>query len=153
MNIIRVRLVISALLFVSVLAASPISLSQTFTPTGTMTTPRWYHTATLLNDGQVLIVGGWNSSLVSVNSAELYNPATGTFTATGSMLYARVWHTATLLDDGTVLIVGGSNSTTGAVLQAEIYNPTFGAFLPTTGTLPSGRIHHTATACSRRQRA
>jgi Galactose oxidase, central domain len=145
MNIIRVRLVISALLFVSVLAASPISLSQTFTPTGTMTTPRWYHTATLLNDGQVLIVGGWNSSLVSVNSAELYNPATGTFTATGSMLYARVWHTATLLDDGTVLIVGGSNSTTGAVLQAEIYNPTFGAFLPTTGTLPSGRIHHTAT--------
>jgi len=55
----------------------------TFTATGSMTTSREYGTATLLPNGEVLVVGGDNSS-GDLSSAELYNPATGTFSPTGT---------------------------------------------------------------------
>jgi hypothetical protein len=54
--------------------------TRTFTPTGDMTVARIGHTATLLNNGRVLIVGG-----DGLPSAELYDPLTGTFTATSNM--------------------------------------------------------------------
>src|SRR5690348_1655011 len=72
-----------------------------FNRTGDMTTARAGHTATLLPDGRVLIVGG-----VVGTSAELYDPNTGTFRPTGDMTTPRFFPTATLLNDGRVLIVG-----------------------------------------------
>jgi len=62
-----------------------------FSPTGSMTTARDLHTATLLSDGRVLIAGGDDPSTV-LASAELYDPATGSFSPTGSMATARAWH-------------------------------------------------------------
>ena len=50
-----------------------------FVLTGSMNAPRQEHTATLLNNGMVLIAGGLYA-IAAVNSAELYDPATGTFT-------------------------------------------------------------------------
>ena len=64
----------------------------TFTPTGSMTTSRWGPTATLLNDGRVLVAGG-----LRLNSAELYDPSTGTFSPTGDMTSVRYGHAAILL--------------------------------------------------------
>jgi hypothetical protein len=77
-----------------------------FAPTGTMSVPRQYHTATLLTSGKVLIAGGLSDG-GDLASAELYDPEAGAFGATGSMSVAGAWHTATLLTSGKVLIAGG----------------------------------------------
>jgi hypothetical protein len=91
-----------------------------------MTVPRAGHTATLLSDGRVLIVGGDANPLVGSPSgitAELYDPKMGTFTATGSMNQPHTFQTATLLNTGRVLIAGGAD--------AELYDPGTGSFGPT----------------------
>jgi hypothetical protein len=86
------------------------------------------HTATLLNDGRVLIVGGRGDSVNA--SAEIYDPKTRKFTITGSLLTARYKHTAGLLPDGRVLIAGGSDERdwNGALNSTEIYDPRTGRF-------------------------
>jgi hypothetical protein len=120
----------------------------TFSPTGSMNAARTFQTATLLNNGMVLITGGCCSNPSSnypFITAELYNPVTGTFTATGSMNTARYWHTATLLNNGMVLIAGGWGGYPNGILgSAELYDPATGTFTPT-GSLNTARDLHTAT--------
>jgi hypothetical protein len=102
-----------------------------FRTTGPMHHARVAHTATLLNDGRVLIAGG-RGSQVNID-AEVYDPSTGKFTETGPMHTARYKHTAGLLSDGCVLIAGGSDERDwhGTLSSAEIYDPHTGKFSPT----------------------
>jgi hypothetical protein len=124
-----------------------------FTQTGSMAVARFWHTATLLQNGKVLILGGAPANSSNPTStAEVYDPATGSFTVTGSMTTAREEHTATLLADGKVLIVGGESPVTGssnlqATSSAEVYDPTSGLF-STTGSMTETRSSHTATLLS-----
>ena len=82
----------------------------TFTPTASLAVARRAFTATRLENGKVLITGGYSAADISLASTELYDPGTGKFSATGSMHLARGDHAATLLTDGRVLIAGGSNT-------------------------------------------
>jgi len=108
-------------------------------------------TATLLPNGNVLVIGGYtynfNSGVYTqtyLSSAELIDPETGAVTPTGSMNFPRAYHTATILPNGKVLIVGGS-ALGPLPTSAEIYDPVTGAFSPTSGRLNFSRFLHTAT--------
>ena len=120
-----------SLFLLSVGGNAPMALAQStspFTPTGSMTTPRAGHTATLLPNGKVLIAGGymWGFPPAIIASAELYDPSTGTFSPTGNLTTARAGHTATLLPEGRVLIIGGNG-----LASAELYDPSSGTFTAT----------------------
>ena len=112
------------------------------TAIGSLGTARNYHTATLLANGNVLVVGGTDGTN-SLASAELYDPVNGTWTTTGSLGTARKAHTATLLSNGTVLIVGGYDGT-NSLASAELYDPVTSTWT-TTGNLGTGRYSHSAT--------
>ena len=118
--------------------------TRTFTQTGSMAVGRFVHTATKLQDGRVLIVGGvLRSASDPIATAEIYDPATGIFTMTGAMATARERHTATLLADGRVLIVGGTTFT-GTTATVEVYDPSTGSF-SVTESMAQARTFHTAT--------
>ena len=113
---------------------------------------RYYHTATRLADGRVLVLGGSNPAAGPagrLNSVELYNPATGMWTAAAPMLKKRFAHTATLMPNGAVLAVGGygelnSDTTTASV---EHYDPKLDKWLQAR-PLINARNGHTATLLS-----
>jgi hypothetical protein len=118
--------------------------SGSFEPVGSMTLGRSGHTATLLRNGKVLIVGGWTGRDASRRAAEIYDPATGKFTPTGSLVVERSGSTATLLPDGKVLVTGGVDRSENALASAEIYDPETGTFT-LTGTMSEPRAQQTAT--------
>jgi uncharacterized protein YjdB len=104
-----------------------------FTPTGSMLHARHLHTATLLASGKVLVAGGCSTADCllpggaaggDMNTAELYDPATGTFTATGDLLHTRHNHTATIIAGGKVFIIGGTSFTNNSGIPvSETYEP------------------------------
>jgi N-acetylneuraminic acid mutarotase len=113
---------------------------------GELNTPRGFHTATLLPNGKVLVVGGtlgMDGGELAVT--ELYDPATGAWSTdpTWDLTNPRESHTATLLPSGKVLVTGGWGS--GIVYNsAELYDPATGTWTET-ANLCQARIYHTAT--------
>ena len=119
-----------------ILPCEPECFGPGWSSTGSLNTARTMHTATLLRDGRVLVVGGRiNDNGEATAGAELYDPATGTWSYTGALSQPQSAHTATLLADGRVLIVGG---------VAEIYDPATAVWTPT-GPLKQPHSYHTAT--------
>lgn len=119
----------------------------TWTYTGDLIVPRMVHTATLLGNGKVLVVGGMenNDSNLSglLDSAELYDPVSGTWTATSSLSSPCAFHTATVLRNGQVLVAGGQNQSS-LLSRAVLFDPVTGQWT-STGSMNTARMEHTAT--------
>jgi hypothetical protein len=163
--------VANAFTLTSSLANGPTGdMLVTVTPTGapspaTFAVGRTDHTATLLNDGTVLIAGGFGFENLTFDAttatftpveqdlmtAHIFDPKTNTFTQTGSLTAARSHAQATLLSSGKVIITGGLNNglnvPTGNAAQnpsgltsAEIFDPATGQFTLATSSLLSARF-------------
>jgi N-acetylneuraminic acid mutarotase len=119
----------------------------------TMLKARVGHTATLLHDGRVLIVGGEtgvndaNNPRVMMDDVEILDASASTFTALPAMRDPRSNHAAVLLDDGRVLIIGGGQATyssqpagTSATDSVLLFDPATDA-MRTTAHLATARSH------------
>src|SRR5437773_2566641 len=111
--------------------------------TGNLNTARVNHTATLLPNGKVLVVGGSTNDGNRLDSAELYDPATGTWAVTDRLNASRAGHTATLVPNGQVPVVGGAQ-TFSTLDTAELYDPATGTWTRTNPPA-ANRFDHTAT--------
>jgi len=138
---------IAILMLATAGAASGQVAVPSWSATGSMKTARIGHTATLLKDGRVLVVGGRNGAGI-FNSAELYDPSTGEWAPTGNLNIGRVAHTANLLSNGKVLVIGGDTNDNppsfGITRTAELYDPDSGVWT-LTGSLGTDRIGFTST--------
>ena len=75
---------------------------------------RFGHTATVLPDGWVAVVGGfkgsqgaWDNPTDYLNSVEIYNPCTGQWEEGPALQASRAYHICTLLGDGRLFVAGG----------------------------------------------
>ncbi len=136
---------------------------------GADTDKRVFHTATVLNDGRILVIGGAKTStpqtsgcpgcrvLDSTASASLYDPHTGAFSATGPLTVARMLHTATKLADGRVVVMGGARSAfinsdhdfpiipIDALNGVEVFDPASQTFQSSATDPAGGRVFASAT--------
>lgn len=87
------------------------------------------HSATLVDDGTVLLVGGSRGERTLSSAINRYEPAFGTFLQVGSLSAGREGHTAVLLRDGRILVSGGESSL--PTVTAEIVDPRSGQAVPT----------------------
>ncbi len=116
---------------------------------GQMASPRFEHTATLLPDGRVLLVGGLGPAeggVAPLASAELFDPAANAFVRTSDLNEPRTNHAAVVLPDRSVLVTGGAGGLSGDVSSAsvELYNPQQGSWT-VVESLATARTGHAAS--------
>ena len=88
---------------------------------------RTNHSAAVLSDGSVLVVGGAGgmNGDISVSSTEVFDPRQGTWTSAGALAESRAGHSAIALADGRVLVTGGESVARGArrsLASAEVFD-------------------------------
>ena len=115
--------------------------SKSWAPTGSLLITRTHPTATLLNNGKVLIAGGAHPFTAELPTSTVVFHLTrhGTFSATGSLHKGRDDHTATLLRDGKVLITGGFDDD-GYSTGAEVYDPVSGTWTVTSSLIRREKV-------------
>ncbi|MEI7970613.1 MAG: kelch repeat-containing protein [Betaproteobacteria bacterium] len=124
--------------------------ANTFTATGALAKARLFHTATMLSDGSVLIIGGTGANGVAIGEVERYDPGTGQFQVVATLGTPRANHAVARLDGTTtdeVLVIGGRgpNGTTGAVEIVSYDASTHVATVRSAASLAEARQDHTAT--------
>ena len=104
-----------------------------------MLAKRQSHAAALLQNGKVLVTGGYQPG--DTTECELFDPATGTWSVTGSMVAKRSMHEAAAQFDGSVLVTGGDSP---SLMSTEVYNPATATW-SLAGDLTDQRTSHTLT--------
>jgi hypothetical protein len=102
------------------------------------------HFAVRLNDGRVLVAGGFGLAGIT-RTTEIYSPADNTWTESGELNIARFGGVAVTLQDGRVLVTGGnSGGDVNDLDSAEIFDPQTGMW-ELIAPMASKRNIHTAT--------
>ena len=125
-----------------------------------MAYPRYGHTATLLDNGNVLITGGGDERTIW-DTAETYDPRADAFSPTSTFMQnSRQYHTATHIGNGNVVLTGGFTMSVALVAQQggpqvantalitnslEVYDVPSGTFLTSTQSMRREKMYHTAT--------
>ena len=122
-------------------------------PCASLAEPRAGHTATVLEDGRVLLAGGFqldlNETGSTLSSAELFDPVTGTLEQAPALAAPRAFHTATRLPDGKVLLAGGEvASVEGTLPVRSALVVDVAQRTSTSVALKVARSHHAAAADS-----
>jgi Galactose oxidase, central domain/Kelch motif len=108
----------------TILWAAKAPRDSLIVPVGSISVPRFSHTATLLANGKVLLAGGLGPGAAIEGTAEIYDPDSGRFTRIRSLASARGYGAvATLLRDGKVLIAGGSCGRGCILASVELFDP------------------------------
>ncbi len=122
---VRMALLLAALCAMMTLPLT--DAAQLWASAAPMDTARAYHTATLLPDGSVLVIGGDDGAIGGggngprkLATAERYDPAADHWTAVAPMPVPHTRHTAILLPDGRVFVIGDYNTIDAA--KAELYD-------------------------------
>lgn len=110
----------------TIVEVSPTPASVDEGNLGEMNHSRVDHSATLLVDGRVLIVGGMDAAFTPLRTAEVFDPETNKWTTIGEMRQARTKHSAALLNDGRVMVTGGMNEHLETIGTTEIFDPETG---------------------------
>jgi N-acetylneuraminic acid mutarotase len=106
--------------------------TNTWTLTGATNAARTNAIAALLDDGRVLVAGGFNGAAASFDTAEVYDPAANAWSPVASMQNARSGPASVVLDDGRVLVFGGYDATLGTwFTDGEVYDPVTDSWIPT----------------------
>jgi CBS domain/Kelch motif/Galactose oxidase, central domain len=142
----RARLILSILTSLLIGVTPVVAQQPAWSGTNALGTPRFDHTATLLTNGKVLVVGGLvrcTPACQATNTAELYDPATGAWSSAGTLPAALGTHAAVRLQNGKVLVISGFSPPNTLLRTAYLYDPDSGAWTPT-GAPTIGRQYHTA---------
>lgn len=101
------------------------------------------HTATLLNDGRVLVMGGTLGfgSGTPNTTAQIYDPETNSWASAPPIPTPRAQYSATLLANGHVMVAGGQAS--GPSAAVDIFDPAAGQWRAASA-MPTTRYGHTA---------
>lgn len=120
-------------------------LANRVTLAGHLSVARIGHTATLLNNGRVLIAGGTVDGMIS-GDIEVLDISSGTSTPIAVLAQPRTGHAAARLVDGTILLVGGTTSGGVVLASAELIAPESGSVLPVSALLQEARTGASARA-------
>ncbi len=116
--------------------------SSQWSPAGSLNAPRAFSAFTTLNNGSVLVAGGFAGAVSPslISSAELYNPNTNEWTMIAPMHEARAGALAVTLSSGEVLVTGGLG-TSGVLTSCELYKPASNTWTMT-GNMTHPRFDH-----------
>jgi hypothetical protein len=120
------------------------AIANSATSVGQLLSPRAGHSATVLNDGRVVVIGGRHDG-PTINEIEIFDPASGTSQLAGHLSEPRTDLGSALLPDGTVLIVGGINTAGETLSSAEIFDPASANTTPVSSSMQQARSGASAT--------